>query len=142
MASAREWTFDELTVGQVVDASYEITPDVYSRFLEAFGDYSPIHTDGEVARSRGFLDRVMHGAILNGFVSHFVGMVMPGARSLLLSTDLRYAAPCYLGDRLRLRATLEQKVDTMDVVAVRVVFDNETQNTVAARGRVQVKVAR
>src|SRR5436190_1875392 len=98
MEPARIISYHELSEGMTHQRQYSITPDVYENFLRAFNDRSPIHIDADVARSRGFADRVMHGSILNGFVSHFVGMVFPGANSLLLSVDLRYSQPCYLGD--------------------------------------------
>jgi acyl-coenzyme A thioesterase PaaI-like protein len=82
----------------------------------------------------------MHGAILNGFLSHFVGMRFPGGRSLELSVDMRYVRPSYLGDRVRLEGTVIQKVDSRSIVVVDLLYRNLTQNVIVARGRVQTAI--
>jgi acyl dehydratase len=113
---------------------------VYEGFLRAFDDRSPVHVDAEHARALGFAGRVMHGGILNGFVSHFVGMVFPGAHSLLLSTDLRFQRPNYLNDRLTLRARVAQKLDSHQIIVLHIGVMNETQGLLTASGKVNVKL--
>src|SRR5882724_1381610 len=101
--------YDEIAVGSKVRHEYIITPAIYGNFMAAFRDHSPVHVDEAYARKSGFVGRVMPGAILNGFISHFVGMVFPGEPSLLLAVDLRFAHPSFLGDVLRLEAKVSQK---------------------------------
>lgn len=140
MHSPNDYAFAEIDEGTIVSHDYSIKPSVYKAFLEAFNDFSPIHVEDDYARARGFQQRVMHGAILNGFLSHFIGMHFPGRRALWLSTDLRYLKPSYLGDQLRLDATVAQKVESQSVIVLNIVFHNETQGIIVARGRVQVAV--
>jgi acyl dehydratase len=132
--------YHEIKVGMKVSRDYVITPEIYEHFLAAFHDYSPVHVDDEFARSRGFPERVMHGSLLNGFISHFVGMNFPGRFSLLLSVDLRFLNPSYLGDAIHLEAVVSQKMDARHVVVLDVVLSNTTRNHLAARGRIQVMV--
>ena len=136
----RTSAYRDITEGQREMFDYPITPDVYGRFLDAFEDYSPIHVDEAFAKSKGFTGRVMHGSILNGFVSHFVGMWFPGRFSLLLSVDLRFAQPSYLGDVIRLEAVVRQKMDSQEIVILDVTLNNLTRKLLAARGRIQVMV--
>jgi acyl dehydratase len=140
MRPADSIRYADLAVGTSREQVYVIGESVYEAFLQAFDDRSPIHVDASFARAHGFSDVVMHGAILNGFVSHFVGMVMPGASSLLLSVELRFLQPSYLGDTLRLEAKIAQKLDTQHVVVLHLTFVNETRSVTAATGRAQVKV--
>jgi acyl dehydratase len=140
MDSAQRHRYADLAEGQTHDHDYVITPAVYDNFLVAFADHSPLHMDAAHARAAGFADRVMHGGILHGFVSHFVGMIFPGAGSLLLSSELRFQKPNYLGDQLRLTAKLAQKLDVQQVIVLHLAFFNQTQNHLAASGRVQVQV--
>lgn len=139
--SVRDLSYESILEGAKVERQYTIAPEVYTRFLEAFEDCSPIHVDDAYARERGFQGKVMHGAILNGFVSHFIGMHFPGNRSLLLSVDLRYANPSYLGDVLEIRATVTRKVDSQQVILLTMQLENLTQGILAASGRVQVAIA-
>lgn len=120
--------------------NYVITPEVYEHFLAAFQDYSPVHVDEAFAKSRGFSGKVMHGSLLNGFVSHFVGMYFPGELSLLLSVDLRFANPSYLGDSIQIAAVVTQTMDAQKVIVLDVTLTNLTRNRLAARGRIQVMI--
>jgi acyl dehydratase len=99
-----------------------------------------VHVDADYARNNGFEGVVMHGAILNGFLSHFVGMRLPGRRSLELTVDIRYLNPSYLGDKIRLAGTIAQKIDSRRVVVMDVKYHNESRNTVVARARVQATI--
>jgi acyl dehydratase len=139
--TAQDVAYEAIDEGAVVSYDYAITEEVYTRFLAAFDDRSPVHVDDAYAAARGFESRVMHGAILNGFVSHFVGMRFPGRRSLLLSVDLRYGSPSHLGDELTLHAEVTQKVDAQRVVVLTLRFENRTRGSRAATGRVQVRMA-
>jgi 3-hydroxybutyryl-CoA dehydratase len=130
--------YEDIAVGAKVGHDYVIDAVVYQRFLEAFHDFSPVHVDENHARAAGFAGCVMHGAQLNGFLSHFVGMIFPGRRSLLLAVDLRYLKPSFLGNKLHLAAEVTQKLDAKRVIVLDVSFQNQTCNTVVARGRVQV----
>lgn len=136
----RDICFEVIAVGDQASREYTITPAVYAHFLAAFADRSPIHVDAEYARRRGFSGPVMHGAIMSGFVSHFVGMHFPGRRSLLLSVDLRYSRPSFLGDRFALEATVSQTVQSQRVVVLNLAFHNLTQGQVTATGRAHVAV--
>ena len=132
--------YPDISVGMKVSHGYAITPAVYEKFLAAFQDHSPVHVDEAYARQSGFDGRVMHGALLNGFLSHFVGMIFPGKPSLLLAVDLRFSQPSFLGDALQLEATVSQKLDSQNVIVLDVTFKNQTRNTIAARGRAQIKL--
>lgn len=119
---------------------YVITPEVYEHFLAAFHDYSPVHVDENFAKSRGFSGKVMHGSMLNGFISHFVGMYFPGQLSLLLSVDLRFSNPFYLGNAIRVAAVVSQKMEAHKIIVLDATISNVTCNNLAARGRIQVMI--
>ena len=40
-------------------------------------------------------------------------MIFPGRRTLELTVDIRYCDPCYLGDTVRLRARVEQLMESL-----------------------------
>jgi len=56
---------------------YCVTAAVRDGFLALFEDRNPLHTDKAFAREKGFREEVMYGNILNGFISHFVGELLP-----------------------------------------------------------------
>lgn len=138
--AARTFRYDEITVGMREAHDYVITPEVYQGFLDTFHDHSPVHVDEGFAKGQGFLGRVMHGTILNGFVSHFIGMHFPGRFSLLLSVDLRFSNPSYLGDSIHLETAVSQKLDARGIIVLDATLSNTTRNCLAARGRIQVMI--
>lgn len=140
MAQAHCHSYKDLVEGVSHELDYVISPKVYEGFLSIFGDCSPLHVDADYAKRCGFTEILMHGAILNGFVSNFVGMVYPGGKSLELSVDIRYLQPAYLGDTLRLVGKINQKLDVQQVVVLHVTFLNQTRGGTTASGRVQIKI--
>ena len=80
----------------------------------------------------------MHGSILNGFVSHFVGVHLPGRRALLHSVALEYRTPSFMGDRILLRARIKQKVESLRVVVLDCELRNLTHDRLSAKGKIQV----
>ena len=118
--------------------SYTISKDTYETFLSVSRDRNPLHTDDEFARSLGFPEKVMHGSILNCFVSHFVGMHFPGGRVLLHAVDLHFKSPCHLHDEIRIEASVVHVATSVGVVIMDLVLTNATRDRVAAKGKVQV----
>jgi len=140
MHFAQDYRFDEIEENSEFSHLYKINDAVYDALVDVFQDKSPVHIDEDYARTAGFAGRVMHGAILQGFLSNFVGMHFPGKRSLILSVNLNYHRPSYLGDEIRLTARVRQKVETGQVVVLEAKFFNLASQTLVASGKVQVSI--
>jgi 3-hydroxybutyryl-CoA dehydratase len=134
----RCYCYKDILEGMKEQYTYVLSEDVYQSFLSAFHDLSPIHVDETYALSCGYPGKVMHGTILNGFLSHFIGMYFPGRLSLLLAADLRFAQPCYLNDVITLETVVSQKLEARSVIILEATFMNKTRDYLAARGRIQV----
>ena len=130
-----------IAVGFQTCHRYTISQDIYEHFLAAFRDTNPLHTRDDFARRRGFPERVMHGVILNGFISHFVGVHFPGENWLLHAVSTQFKTPCHLGDDILIEATVTQVVESVKVIRLDMVLRNVTRNRVAARAKVQVGAA-
>lgn len=130
--------FENLSINQTDEYQYVITHEVYEHFIAAFGDVSPLHMDDAFARGLGFPGKVMHGSILNGFISHFVGVVLPGRRAILQSVAAEYCAPSFLGDRILLQSKLTQKVESFRVLTLGITLKNLTREEIVAKAKVQV----
>lgn len=140
MQYAQDYSFNEIKENSEFSHSYIIDETVYDALTFVFKDRSPIHIDEDYAKSAGFSGRVMHGAILQGFLSHFVGMHFPGRRSLILSVNINYHRPSYLGDEIQLTALVRQKVETGQVIVTSVRFINLITKDVVASGKVQIAI--
>jgi 3-hydroxybutyryl-CoA dehydratase len=138
MEHAREIAFQTLREGYETEHEYTLSPALYQSFVTIVGDRNPLHVDAMYAREKGFEGPVMHGAMLNGLLSHFVGMVCPGRNSILLSADMRYLKPCYLNDRIALVAKVSHTAASEKAVELRIEFVNRTQKYTAAKAKVLV----
>ena len=117
---------------------YAISAEVYEHFLAAYRDTNPLHTEDEYARRHGFPERVVHGTILNGFISHFIGVHFPGDGWLLHAVSTQFKTPCHLGDEILIEATVAHVAASVKVVTIDMVLTNVTRNRVAAKSKVQV----
>ena len=133
-----DFTFDDLPLGAKFRQQYVIGEDVYQRFLDIFGDASPLHVDDRVAVSCGFSAKLMHGAILNGFISNFVGMNFTGKRTLELGVQINFVKPTYVGDVLDLEAEVKERLESRRVVVLQFRFLRDA--TMVANGRVTVMI--
>lgn len=138
--SVKTIRFKDVRAGQAGSRRYVLTEAVYEGFLGAFGDVSPIHMDDTFARKRKFKSKVMHGAILNGFVSHFIGVCFPGKYALLQSVNMQYRSPVFLNDTVTLQYKVEHKSEATKTLSLGLRFMRKDSKQVVATGKAQVGV--
>ena len=118
---------------------FEVTPAVYNAFQLCSGDFNPLHTNEEFAKSKGFKECVMYGNILNGFVSYFVGMLLPTQDVIIHSQDIAYKNPVFMNDKLDFTAKVEDISEAVQAVVFKFAFRNES-GKIVAKGHVQIGV--
>jgi 3-hydroxybutyryl-CoA dehydratase len=119
--------------------TYTVSEFVYNKFIELFNDRNPLHTNEEFARSKKFKERVMHGNILNGFLSHFIGECLPDKNVIIHSQQIQFKKPVYLNDTLTLNVTASDVFESVNAVEFKFSFVNE-QGTVVAQGKIQIGI--
>lgn len=125
---------------KALEVTYHVTPDVYFSFQRISSDYNPLHTDEAFAKSKGFPARVMYGNILNGFVSHFVGMALPTRDVMIQTQDIQFRKPVYLGDEIILKASHEDVSEAVGIINFKLKFYRpaEKKPELVATGHVQI----
>ena len=120
--------------------SYKITQEVYDSFQRCSNDLNPLHTDQAYAIDKGFQGCVMYGNILNAFISHFVGMLLPVKEVMIQSQDIFFHKPVYLNDNIQLEATVEQVSEAVNVIIYKLKFRRYIEDKVelVAKGHVQI----
>ena len=111
---------------------------VYQGFLKTFNDNNPLHTEPEFAKDHGFKDSVMHGNILNGFISYFVGECLPQKDVIIHSQSIHFKKPVYLNDTLLFKATVTGVFESVNAVEFKFSFQNIL--SVVARGKIQIGI--
>ena len=125
---------------QYMEATYHVTPDVYYSFQRISNDYNPLHTDETYARKKGFPQKVMYGNILNGFVSHFVGMSLPSRDVMIQTQDIQYRKPVFLNDIILLKSEIETVSEAVEIINYKLKFYriDKDKNVLVASGHVQI----
>lgn len=124
-----------------IEHIYKVTPEVYYSFQHCSNDFNPLHTDEAFARGKGFNERVMYGNILNCFVSHFVGMLLPTRNVMIQTQDIQYHKPVYLNDDIRLVSSIETVSDAVNIISYKLKFYRlcgEDKPQLVAKGHVQI----
>ncbi|WP_059369946.1 MaoC/PaaZ C-terminal domain-containing protein [Treponema endosymbiont of Eucomonympha sp.] len=118
-----------------IDATFEkqftVSNDVYDGFIRLFQDRNPLHTNQAFAVGKGFRSVVMHGNILNGFLSYFIGEALPVKNVMIYSQEINYKRLVYLNDRLTLKAIVDEVHESVNVVMFKFSFVNQSDEIVA-----------
>ena len=126
-----------MKAGDTYSYNYTVTEKVYNGFREIFSDNNPLHTNHEFAVAKGMKGVVMHGNILNGFISHFIGEVLPEKNVIIHSQNISFYKPVYLGDEVILSAELAEVHEAVKSFTFKFIFRN-TLGERLAKGSIQI----
>lgn len=126
-----------LEQGTSFQHEFAVSESVYQGFLAVFNDRNPLHTDEAFAQQKGFRSVVMHGNILNGFLSYFIGECLPTKDVVIHKQEIKFHRPVYMGDRVTLEAKIDEVSEALGVRAFKFKFYNQEREMVAV-GRIQI----
>ncbi len=119
-------TFDQLNVGdKFVSPGRTVTEADVVSFAGLSGDFNPLHTDAEFARSTPFGERVAHGMLVAAIgtgLGNQLG-VLEGTTLALMEQVIRYKAPVKFGDTVHLELIVKEKRESSKPGRGVVIFD-------------------
>ena len=116
---------------------FVVSNEIQQNFIQNFKDENPLHTDEAFAREKGFKGRVMHGNILNGFLSYFIGECLPVKNVIIHSQEIQFKNPVYANDELDFSAEVTGVYESVNSVEFKFIFKNPEKKTVA-KGKIQI----
>jgi 3-hydroxybutyryl-CoA dehydratase len=140
------------TENQVFEETFTVSEEIYGGFIGLFNDKNPLHTDRKFAVQKGFNDIVMHGNILNGFLSYFVGGCLPTKDVIIHSQEIHFKNPVYMNDILTFTARVSGVFESVNAVEFKYEFCKNSQfidNQIAmagckfpvvAKGKIQIGI--
>ena len=125
-----------------ISHTYQVTPDVYYSFQRCSNDYNPLHTDALFAKSKGFDSPVMYGNILNAFLSHFVGMLLPTREVMILSQNILFQNPVFMNDEITFETSIDNYSPTVNFIDYKFKFRRvkDEKKVLIANGHIQIKL--
>ncbi|MEP7142737.1 MAG: MaoC/PaaZ C-terminal domain-containing protein [Ferruginibacter sp.] len=119
------------------DECFTVSNEMYTGFIQIFKDKNPLHTNEQFAIDNGFKGMVMHGNILTGFLSYFIGECLPVKNVIIHSQEIQFKNAVYLNDELQFHATVTGIYDSVNAVEFRYDFKNREEKIVA-KGKFQI----
>lgn len=123
--------------GDTFNEHFYLTDQVYKGFITIFRDENPLHTDIEFAKSKGFDSIVMHGNILNGFISYFIGECLPYKNVIIQTQKIIFSLPVYLNEPLQFQAEITDVFESVRTIEFKYYFMNSLNKKVA-KGNIQI----
>ncbi len=121
------------------EQKFIVSDEIYQGFILLFKDKNPLHTDGAFAMNKGFKSCVMHGNILNGFLSFFIGECLPQKNVIIHSEEISYKNAVYLYDELIFTAHVTGVFESVSAIEFKFNFANSDSKTVA-KGKIQIGI--
>ena len=129
-------TFKE---GDSFAEKFVITQEIYDNFIAAFKDKNPLHTNSDFAVNKGFQSKVMHGNILNGFLSYFIGECLPTKDVIIHAQEIQFKNPVYLNEELQFTAQVNGVFESVKAIEFKFQFKN-LAGKIAAKGNIQIGI--
>ena len=112
----KEYAFADIHAGLSEILTIDVSKGQVDAFMALSGDSSPVHTDDEYARSRGYEQRLVHGVLIASYISQLIGMQLPGKHGVLRTLACNFHRPCYVPARLTLTGTIKKTVPSVRLV--------------------------
>ncbi|AKI97240.1 MaoC family dehydratase [Kosmotoga pacifica] len=103
--------YTEITPGYIYVEERVITDEMVRKFADITGDDNPIHLDEDYASKSIFKSRIAHGILTLGLVSAVLGRKFPGPGTIYLKQDATFKRPIYIGERIRIRVEVLEKIE-------------------------------
>ena len=126
------------TVGNQYEENFIVSDEIYLGFIQIFKDQNPLHTNNEFAVNKGFIGKVMHGNILNGFLSYFIGECLPTKDVIIHSQEIQFKNAVYLNDVLVFKAEIIGLYESVNAVEFKFTFKRD--QTIMAKGKIQIGI--
>jgi acyl dehydratase len=118
-------TIAELHPGDTAEITRTIGEGAIASFVEAVGDYNPVHSDPVYAAGTPFREPIAPGIFTAGLISAVIGTQLPGPGAIYLSQSLKFTKPVKFGDRITARAEVLEVLPDRNRVRLRTVCINQ-----------------
>lgn len=131
-----EYIFDDIPLGMTASFQREVTLEMEETFCTLTGDENPLHRDDIFAQKMGkFSSHVTFGMLTASLCSTLAGVYLPGKYSLIHSFDeLSFLKPVYAGDLLTVTGEVEERVEALRLLRLKVHIQNQHGQKVARAG--------
>ena len=117
-------TIADLAPGDRAELTRVVEQDDIAAFVEAVGDYNPVHSDAAYAAGTPFKVPIAPGIYTAGLVSAVIGTELPGPGAIYLSQSLKFVKPVRAGDTITARAEVIEVIRERNRIRLQTVCVN------------------
>jgi 3-hydroxybutyryl-CoA dehydratase len=118
-------TISELAAGDHAELTRVVENEDVLSFVEAVGDYNPVHSDRAYAATTPFKEPIAPGIFTAGLISAVIGTQLPGPGAIYLSQSLKFMKPVKIGDRITARAEVAEVLTDRNRIRLRTLCTNQ-----------------
>ncbi|MGH7277915.1 MAG: MaoC family dehydratase [Candidatus Rokuibacteriota bacterium] len=118
------------TIGQLAQGDHAVLVRVVAqediaRFIQAVGDYNPVHSDRAYAAATPFKEPIAPGIFTAGLISAVIGTQLPGPGAIYLSQSLKFVKPVKAGDTITARVEISEVIRERNRIRLSTVCTNQ-----------------
>ena len=118
-------TIDAIAVGDSAQITRRVSDRDVAEFVDAVGDYNPVHSDREYAAATVFREPIAPGIWTAGLLSAVIGTRLPGPGAIYVSQDLKFLKPVKFGDSISARVEVVEVVREKNRIRLKTVCTNQ-----------------
>ena len=99
---------EDLKLNQTEEIERKITERDIDSFAKLTGDDNPVHTNSDFAKKTLFKQKVAHGFLSASLISTTIAKKLPGPGSIYLSQSLKFLAPVFIDDLVKVKVTVQE----------------------------------
>ena len=118
-------TIADLNPGDRAELTRVVDQDDIAAFVDAVGDYNPVHSDAAYAAGTPFKEPIAPGIYTAGLISAVIGTELPGPGAIYLSQSLKFVKPVKAGDTITARAEVIEVLRERNRIRLQTVCVNQ-----------------
>jgi acyl dehydratase len=118
-------SIDAIEVGDHAEIVRRVSDSDIAEFVDAVGDYNPVHSDPEYAAATVFKRPIAPGIWTAGLISAVIGTRLPGPGAIYLSQSLKFLRPVMFDDVITARVEVLETNREKNRMRLRTVCANQ-----------------
>ena len=118
-------TIGDVRVGDTAQIVRRVDDGDIASFVDAVGDYNPVHADRDYAATTMFKQPIAPGIWTAGLISGVIGTRLPGPGAIYLSQELKFLKPVFFGDVITARVEVLEVVRERNRIRLNTVCSNQ-----------------
>jgi 3-hydroxybutyryl-CoA dehydratase len=118
-------TIGDISVGDTAQIVRRVDDGDIASFVDAVGDYNPVHADRDYAATTMFKQPIAPGIWTAGLISSVIGTRLPGPGAIYLSQELKFLKPVFFSDVITARVEVLEVVRERNRIRLKTVCSNQ-----------------